>query len=300
MDIVQFGGWEKCARLVSGDVELIVTLEVGPRVLFLGKRGGINLLYPIPGDAGQTGGDEYRFYGGHRIWIAPEDAERSMQPDNDPVEYVVEGEVHRFKGRPDKYHVSKELAITVSDDGAFSLAHSITNHSPYSIELAVWCPTQCAPGKVHFPQPPFQTHVENLLPTRPLVMWSYTKLSDPRWTWGDRAITLRQDPARGPQKIGAFVPEGFAAFEGEGGVFLKTFGAEPGAKYPDMGCNFETFTNEDFIEIESLGKVVRLDPFDGSECHKETWAVFPNEILPTEDAALADRLAALAEPFRIG
>ena len=30
------------------------------------------------------------------------------------------------------------------------------------------------------------------------------------------------------------------------------------ATYPDLGCNFETFTNEEILEIESLGPLVTL------------------------------------------
>lgn len=279
---------------------MIVTLDVGPRVLFFGATGGSNLLYLFPDDAGRTGDPEYRFYGGHRIWIAPEEANRSMQPDNDPVEVREEGEVITFSGRTDKYGIQKELSVTEFGKDSFALAHSIINHGAYHARLAVWSPTMCAAGgKVHFPQPPFQPHTENLLPTRPLVMWAYTKLGDPRWTWGDRVVTLRQDSAMSPQKIGAFVGEGYAAYEGEGGVFVKTFGAHSGPDYPDMGCNFETFTNEQFIEIESLGKMVDLKPFGGMECHKENWGLYPGEVLPTDDAALVQRLAFLADPLRM-
>lgn len=300
MEIVSFNGWDRCARFVNGDAEMIVTLEVGPRILRLGKVDGPNLMFTIPPDQGQTGGDEYRFYGGHRIWVAPEHPVRSMQPDNVPLQIREEGDVVILTGETDKFGIQKELSIALTDVNVFSLAHTVINHGPYAASLAVWSPTQCAPGgKVHFPQAPYQPHTENLLPVRPLVLWAYTDLEDPRYRFGRTVATLTQDSTRPPTKVGTFVAQGYAAYEGHGSVFVKTFGAEVGTEYPDMGCNFETFTNEDMIEIESLGKNVVLGPFGGSECHKENWRLVPDTTLPTEDAALGERLEALADPIRL-
>ena len=39
-------------------------------------------------------------------------------------------------------------------------------------------------GAVVLPQEPYVDQPHNLLPVRPLVMWSYTDLSDPRFTIG--------------------------------------------------------------------------------------------------------------------
>ena len=54
---------------------------------------------------------------------------------------------------------------------------------------------------------------------------------------------------------------------------FKRFAWEEGATYPDGGCNFETFSNEEFLEIESLGAMVSLEP-DVSVTHEEEWSLF--------------------------
>jgi hypothetical protein len=41
------------------------------------------------------------------------------------------------------------------------------------------------------PLPQRGTHPENLLPTTSLVLWQYTHMSNPRWTWGSQYILLR-------------------------------------------------------------------------------------------------------------
>ena len=44
-----------------------------------------------------------------------------------------------------------------------------------------------------------------------------------------------------------------------GSLFVKTIEFRDGATYPDFGCNFETFTNEEMLEVEALGPLVRLE-----------------------------------------
>ena len=46
-----------------------------------------------------------------------------------------------------------------------------------------------------------------------------------------------------------------------------------GAKYPDFGCNFEVFTNPDYLELETLGPLVELGAGRAVE-HVEHWWLF--------------------------
>src|SRR3954447_21021029 len=86
MDLVEFAGWPDCIRLSDGAIELIVTTRVGPRIISARRGDGENLLWVDPETAGQTGGDEWRSYGGQRLWLAPETLERTYVPDNEPVD----------------------------------------------------------------------------------------------------------------------------------------------------------------------------------------------------------------------
>ena len=41
MEVMSYGGWEKCIRMQNGEIELVITQEVGPRVIrtvFIGKQ----------------------------------------------------------------------------------------------------------------------------------------------------------------------------------------------------------------------------------------------------------------------
>jgi hypothetical protein len=294
MEIVPFGGWQRNARLVSGDTEMIVTLEVGPRIISYGFVGGENLMAVSEKSAGKTGGDEFRSYGGHRLWIAPEEDPRTFQPDNSEVEYTMDGEWHVFASATDKFHIRKEMRIKPeAQHSRFKLIHRIYNQGAYSAELGPWTPTQFLPdGECLFPQASHIPHSEKVLPARPLVLWHYTDMTDPRWTWGRRVVRLRGADAP-PTKCGALVEQGYAAYAREGALHLRRFRHESGQQYPDFGCNFETFTRHDILEVETMGPMQTVAPGEFAE-HPETWYLLKDQAPPAEDEACASWLESLA------
>lgn len=293
MEIVSWGGWLRCARLVSGETEMIVTLEVGPRVVRYGLIGGPNELRENPAEMGLFGGDEYRSYGGHRLWIAPEHKERTYVPENSEVEVAEAG----FTTPMDPFGLQKTITITEAD-GGFHLRHSVRNRGPVVNRFAPWALTVMAPGgECLFPQEPFESHHDNFLPVRPLVLWGYSDMSDPRWTWGQRTVRLRQT-TDGPQKVGACVTQGIAVYANHGNVFVKRFEFDPAATYPDYGCNFETFTRHDMLEVESLGALRAVEPGEETVL-RESWYLLKGVTPPTEDHAAYEWLMSLAERYRL-
>ncbi len=81
---IAYKGWPNCYQVSNGLVELIVTTDVGPRLIRFGFPIE-NELAEFPADLGRMGGSEFRMYGGHRLWHAPESQERTYYPDNSPV-----------------------------------------------------------------------------------------------------------------------------------------------------------------------------------------------------------------------
>ena len=72
---------------------------------------------------------------------------------------------------------------------------------------------------------------------------------------------------------GLYNPAGWGAYFLNGTLFIKRAPVMPGAVYPDFGCNFEVFTNPDFLELESLGPKVQLAPGERIR-HTESWTLF--------------------------
>jgi hypothetical protein len=69
---ITYSGLPNCLRLSNGEVEIIVTTDVGPRILHYSFAGGENVLGLHPEAKLETALGEFKPYGGHRLWIAPE------------------------------------------------------------------------------------------------------------------------------------------------------------------------------------------------------------------------------------
>jgi hypothetical protein len=295
MEKISYGGWPNCVRLSNGKLELIATTDVGPRVIRLARPGGKNLFKEWPDQLGKTGGEEWRIYGGHRLWHAPEVKPRSYAPDNAPVKADWDGQRLKLTQPVEAATgLQKEMEIALSPDEArVAVTHRLFNRSPWDIEVAPWALTVCqGPGRAIVPQEPYVAHADKVLPARTLTLWGYTDMQDPRYTWGKRFVQLRSDPAlTTSQKVGFMNTVGWAAFARAGEVLVKRFAFDPKAAYGDFGCNTEIYTNGDMLELETLGPLSKIAPGAGVE-HLERWYVFPVEIGP-DDAAVGAVLAPL-------
>ncbi len=273
-------------RLSNGDAELVIPLDVGPRVLVYRLAGGPNVLKEWPDQLGRSGEPRWVPRGGHRLWTSPEDLTRTYAPDNVAIGYEETPGGVRLLPPPDARHgIQKEITLTLAPSGArVTLDHRITNVGDSTATLAPWALTVMAPGGTEIiPLPPKRPHPgppENAsgpgdyAPNQNLTLWPFTDLADPRWHLGSRYILLRQQPNPAPTKIGLMHAGGWVAYQVAGHLFVKRIPVEPGGTYPDRGCNLETFTNADMLEIESLGPLTDLPPGRGVD-HSETWDLHP-------------------------
>ncbi|MDT4955474.1 MAG: hypothetical protein QOJ02_3612 [Acidobacteriota bacterium] len=287
-----------CYLVSDGTAEIVVTTDVGPRVAHYGFVGGENMLGECAGEKVLTEWGEFRPYGGHRLWTAPEAKPRCYTPDNDPVAFEAAGE-HAIRLRPPVERwtgVQKELELALDGAGGVTLRHRITNLNAWRVEMAAWALTIMRDGGVAIvPQEPYGPHPEYLLPSRALVLWPYTDMSDPRLKFGRRLILIKSDEReKSPQKIGITNKRGWAAYLLRETLFVKRFGYLEDASYPDSGCNNEIFTAGSFIELESLSPLKYLEPGETIE-HIERWQLFKGVKASEEDESLYLALAPLIE-----
>jgi hypothetical protein len=296
---INYLGLPNCYRLSNSRVELIVTTDVGPRVIRYAFHGADNMLGEVADAVVETELGEFRPLGGHRLWTAPEAKPRSYAPDNDPLTFEFEGSrtIRLVQQVEEGTGIEKELTVALDAEGTgVHLTHKITNRNMWAIETSPWALTiMKGGGEVIIPQEPYRAHSEYLLPARAIVLWHYTDLSDSRWTLGKKYIRLRTDDRLiEPQKIGVANKQGWAAYRHGQTLFIKRADYMENARYPDDGCNFETFTAGSFIEVETLAPLRRLEPGQASE-HVERWFLCGDvDIGSTEedsDAALAPLLA---------
>lgn len=276
LETTEFGGWD-AVRLANGDAELVVTTSVGPRIIRYGLINGPNAFAVLPDTQGQSGGDTWQPYGGHRLWHAPEAMPRSYFPDTDAYGMpVMEGDTLRLVHSTEHTTgIQKEMRVTLAPAGAaVKVEHILTNHNVWPVTLSVWALSIVAPGgKVVLPQEPFVSHDDELAPARPLVLWKFTDMTDPRWRWGTKYVTLAAQADLGhAQKIGLYNAQGWGAHIANEQALVVSIKPAPGgpAVLPDMGCNFETFTKGPFQELETLGPLTMLEPGQPA-LHTEYW-----------------------------
>src|SRR6516225_667245 len=285
----EYKGWAHCYRVTNGEVELIVTGDVGPRIIRFGFVGGQNLFKEYTEQLGKSGEEKFQPRGGDRVWKAPEDPIATWAPDNAAVaiQLTPSGVIAREPVEP-LTKLQKEIEVSLGPSGTtVRVTHRITNRSLFPLEFSPWALTMMAAGGLAVTGfPPRGRHPVNLEASNPLVMWAYTNLADPRWKFTKKYLTLRQDPANpDAQKLGLFNADTWAAYLLNGEAFLKRTKAELAKTYPDFGCSFETFTNSEFLEIETLGPMTDLQPGQTVE-HAEHWAlardVMPNALTDEE------------------
>ncbi len=295
MKTTEFHGWQNNALLENEHASLVVTLDVGPRIISYAAQGASNILKTYPEQLGGAWENEWLIRGGHRLWVAPEDEQRSYVLDNGPAFVYDSGENWLRVGNAsdEQFRIAKTMKIElVPGTSRVLIEHTLTNEGDSVQEMASWGLSVMAPGGTEIiPHPPMGSHPENLLPNRSMVLWPYTDLSDPRYSIGRKFIQLRQDAQSGPTKIGLLHIAGWIGYALNDQLFLKKIHVGQDVTYPDMNSNFQTFTNDEMLEIESLGELRSLHPGE-STTHYEEWAIFRTESpLPSGEEAIADWLA---------
>jgi hypothetical protein len=277
---INYKGWPNSLRISNDTVELIVLTDVGPRIIFYGFLGGENQFHEIPSHAGQTGAKEYVAYGGQRLWVSPE-VERTYFPDNVACVIQETSEGVRVTAPIEDHlpgtHLQKELEVDLAPAGTHvRVSHRITNQDRQATQLAPWAVSMMAPGgRAILPLPPkAPLDMQHLLPVGLFALWSYTDFGDSRWRLGTKYIQLKQEThptGRFREQMGGiFNPAGWGAYLREGHLFVKRVAVVEGAHYPDHGCNFELYSDPEFLELETLGPLVELLP-GKTVTHEEEW-----------------------------
>jgi hypothetical protein len=297
-----FAGWEKNLKLSNSFAEVIVTLDVGPRIISYRPAKGRSVFKLVNDQVGKSGEEEWKIRGGHRLWTAPEDFGQDdslcYALDNSEVEHAIRDDftvrVSNLIVKP--VRIRREMIITLAEASPkVTVEHRIVHEAGDSLEVAPWGLSVMAPGGYALlSHPRLGSHPADYLPNRVMVVWPFTDLSDRRFRVGRRTLRLSQSQGD-PFKIGLRHPEGWAAYVFGDHLFIKTVPLIEGATYPDMGSNFETFTNSEFLELETLGPLKRISAGE-TLVHTESWVVFAGVSLP--DPEDEEALLKALEPYR--
>jgi hypothetical protein len=289
---VAYAGWPNCYRLTNGEVELIATSDIGPRIIRCGFVGSPNLFVEVADQLGGSVESKWLMRGGHRLWVAPEVVPETYALDNGPV-HVSTGKnaITLLQPVEPETSLQKEITVELTETGSITVTHRLENTGSHARRLAPWVLSQMAPGGLAITTfPPRAGHDVMLQPTNPLVMWAYTYLTDKRYTFLNHYLLLRHDKSNPyPQKIGLFNEHTVCAYLLNGELFIKQTHAKPKVLYPDFGTSAQLFVNGDFLELETLGPLVDLPP-GRSVTHVERWSLHRDVRLEALDDAELDRV----------
>lgn len=283
---INYKDYGRCLRLYNDVVEIVTTLDFGPRIVRYGFIDGVNIFNDkkelFTKSVGQPFKDYYGedkffcLYGGHRLWTSPEWYPEMYYPDNDPVAYEVfeeDGKKSVMLTPPaqEKNFIQMKIKLTLdADDSNVEVVHYVTNLGTRIKEFAIWCLSLCSKGGLEII--PMNTNQTGYLPNGKIAVWPYTDLRMDEIYFGKKYTTIKQ-PDVNRLKLGFHLKDGTVYYVLEDSVFVKNYypNYETGV-YPDGGVSYETYSCANFTEIETLGELKRVAPNE-TVSHTERWSL---------------------------
>lgn len=272
--------FERCASLEvqTARLRLVVTLDRGPRIAFLGRPDGENLFYWQVDDKGK---DDWRLLGGHRVWATrpmADESEDAYAADNEPCELAevngtitVTGALHPF------LKTRRGVRIREVGEDAFEVTSFVHNAGPMLYSTGVWCIACIKPRPGMTFGIPLGDHQ---------LTWDYVRIFFPR-SWAGHSARVNDPQIRfneefmivEPQGVETkrmlWAPRGILAmtWPEKGLSFIKRSKADVNGQYP-QGCNLAVYVapRNSMVEMESCAAERALMPGE-TALNVETWRV---------------------------
>ncbi|MGB8645762.1 MAG: hypothetical protein WCF84_11035 [Anaerolineae bacterium] len=285
---IQFDGLD-ALEITTSQVRLVAITALGPRIAFLGKRGGANLFYWKQDDKGYGG---WRVYGGHRIWVTrpgADEAEDAYMPDNAPCRVEVAEKAVTLTGAMDPtFKVARGLRISVVDEITFRVTGFVTNNGPMLYSAGIWGLTCSDPsGGKEYGIPLYEPN--GVWETARVVIprkWAghVASVNDSQISMNDEFMIIR--PQGVESKRGIMAAPGIIAMTApaQGLTLIKRAVFNPAGSYP-MHCNLSFYIGPDnfMVEMETMGEERTILPGATLE-NTETWKIV-DEVFDWQDSA---------------
>jgi len=295
-----YENYGKCVQISNGIIDVVVTIDFGPRIVRFGFIGDANILYNDlerkyvtrnPSMVERYGKDAafYR-YGGHRVWLSPERMPETYYPDNEPVIYGILPEGVSFTPvRQKRNEMQLSFEVIMGEDATdIMVVHSAKNCSKEKQNYALWSITMVNSGGVEI-IPQNQDNSNALLPNRTISIWPYTDINDKRIFLGNKYLTVQHDDSiEKALKIGVNNVLGWASYTNGDYTLVKRYIHSPQAIYPDFGCSYETSVSNDYVEMDSLSPLYGIEPGAGIR-HVENLSLFKapaSPVIPTDEISI--------------
>lgn len=263
---INYRDYGKCLNISNGMIEIIVTLDCGPRIIRYGYVDGNNHLAEYINDRIVTPYGDYFVIGGHRF------SNDLYVPDNEKVEYELILNGVRLMQKVEKWtQIQKSIDITFTENSSeVTILHRTTSFNVFNINLFISSITSMKKGGIEII--PFSRKSENILPDRMFVLWPYSNLRDSRVYFGDRYVAMKvNENILDNFKIGFNTNFNHALYYNDEELFIKYYEKNNNnLNYPHMGCNYESFICKNYIEMQSNSPIYNVKPNDHVE-YLEIW-----------------------------
>ena len=275
-------------ELQTESLRLFIVTEFGPRIAFLGRPEGDNLLF---WDNKNLGRNDWLLRGGHRVWMTRPGADESedcYRPDNEPCDVQIEGDSITATSAIDPLlQVRRGIEISLIDRNRLSVDNFVINAGDMLYSGGVWALT-CTNPK------PGWTYG---IPLGDDSVWDCFRLVVFR-KWAGHTSPVNDSQISFTEDMLLVNPQGIETkrlIEAQHGImamnapdagttFIKRADYDRTAQYP-MGCNLAFYVGPDnfMVEMESMGGEVALKP--GETAHNvETW-LLTDEAIGLESAS---------------
>jgi len=276
--------WTVNAHQVDlGPVGISVATNAGPRILSYTVPGGPEFFASLPDSGIELPEAEFfRFLGGHRLWRSPEIPSITYRPDDFDVTLNETVDGIDLMGQPDGDGVTKQ--ISVRQEGVYTVVrHRLINNGRKVVRTAPWAITQMTlGGTAVLPQTRGPVDEDGVLPNRILILWPYTDLGAPEFSFGSSGVIIAGSGSSSKAKIGQPNRRGWMAYILGTHIFIKwSMVHDDNATYPDLGASSQCYRDDRFLELESVGPIAALHP--GRETiHTEIWRIVNIDGRPLE------------------
>ena len=281
-EVENFKGLGRAIKVQGYNTEVIVTIDIGPRIMHFSKIEGINILEDnVKESTILPDRSLYKIYGGHRLSHSPESFPRSYIPDNSPLKKYekLDCGIRLYQNIEEWTQVQKIMEVCILHDRV-KITNKLLNRGAWPVKMSVWPITVVPPDGLEIC--PITQRNTGLLPNAYYVLWPYSRSNDPRLKWGQKYIVVKGDRNNSkPFKLGYLNEYGWVAYFHNSMLFIKKFSPSVNATYPDFGCNYETYTADWGTELETLSPLRVVNPDETVE-HVEEWYLFESDY-PTQN-----------------
>ncbi|MCT4544840.1 MAG: hypothetical protein N4A63_14995 [Vallitalea sp.] len=278
----------KGIELVTSKLRIVIITEIGPRIAFFGTIDGENLLYWDPEGMEY---DDWKLYGGHRVWITRPGADESQDTylaDNDECEYTIKDNgVDVCSPINPIMKTKRGIKIDFVSENELQVTNYITNCGCMLYSGGVWSPTCTKPrdGVVYgipLGDDSLSWDIVKIVIPRKFA-GNTVRIDDPQITYNSKYMII--NPMGVITKRAVYAPEGkiIMSWPEENISFIKSSKCIRNGNYPLGGCNIAVFVGQDnfMVEMETFSEEKTILPSETIE-NNEIWKII-NEAIHFDD-----------------